>query len=194
MSFATLGIALLAPLFTAHCDAYECTPVACSDSGSWGRCIACYGDSCTYEARNADGDAVDSCDYDTSDASARDACFDQTNAAGAATCGDGDPGGGTGDCGHLSGCSACTKGGCAFCESTGECQDYGTGDTCAKPTIDLPGDCEAPPPSGCAKYEGCSACTTAGCAYCAAKDECQDYGSGATCSPPTIDLPGDCHG
>jgi hypothetical protein len=141
-SFAVMGIALFAALFTAHCDAYTCTPQPCSDGSSWGRCIACYDDLCTYETRNASGDTVDTCDYKTSDKGARDACFDQTNAAGAAICAGRDPVNTSNKCGQHIGCNACTTAGCAYCASTGECQDYGSGAMCATPTIDLSSDCK----------------------------------------------------
>ncbi len=191
-TFAIVIAGLAAALLTTHCDAYTCTPEACGDGTSWGRCIACYGDSCTYEARNAKGDSVHSCDYDTSDKSARDACFAATNVAGDATCSGTEPTSSGGKCATNVGCDACTNAGCAYCATTGECQDYGSGAKCATPTIDLSSDCTPAIAGGCAKNVGCGACTDAGCAYCATTGECQDYGSGAKCATPTIDLSSDC--
>lgn len=67
----------------------------------------------------------------------RDCELDGTNVAGEGGSTVDPPGG----CGQYAGCDACTNADCAYCAPTGECQDYGSGQTCAEPTIDLPSDC-----------------------------------------------------
>ncbi len=141
VSLSLLVLASVGALATPSCDAYTCTTVACDSGGSWSRCIACYEDSCTYETRDGQGEAVDTCDYDTNDGGARDACYGQATAAGEAICSGASIDGPGGGCASYHGCDACTTAGCAYCAPAGQCQDYGTGQTCEEPTVDLPGDC-----------------------------------------------------
>jgi len=125
ISLFLLGIMTLTSLFVVHCDAYTCTTESCGDSSSWERCIACSGDSCTYEARDSNGDTHATCDYDTSNKSARDACFNQTNSAGDGICSGNTPAkpnDPTSGCAQYASCEGCTNAGCAFCAPSGQCQ------------------------------------------------------------------------
>lgn len=134
----------VALLGATGCDAYECTPQGCDRGGSWSRCIVCGGDSCTYQARSSRGDTLAECTYaqSSTDHRARDACFAQTNGAGANYCAGAPVGTGSGSddgCARATTCGSCTGGGCAWCAGAGRCVSFASG--CPGDALETANDC-----------------------------------------------------
>ncbi len=143
-TLALVASVSLSLLGASGCDAYECTPQSCDHGAGWSRCIACGEGSCTYQARSSSGDTLSECTYSQSptDHRARDACFAQTNRAGANFCAGvpaGASSGGDDGCSRATTCGDCTGGGCAWCASAGRCASFAS--ACPGDALETANDC-----------------------------------------------------